>query len=86
MRGYQQHMPRDRIRLTNSHFESADELELPSLAAARKSAVTTATTIVAESIAEGEPTSAVEVQIFKDDELVSRQVVSLSVAEIATGE
>lgn len=79
-------MPQYRIRMINSHFESADELEFSSLDAARKSGVATATSIVSESIADGDPTSAVEVQIFENDELVSRQVITLSVAEFILGE
>lgn len=79
-------MPLYRIRMINSHFESADEVDFSSLEAARKSGVAAATTIVSESIAEGVQTSAVEVQIFDGDALVSRQVVTLSVAEFTTGE
>ena len=79
-------MPRYRIRLNNSHFESAEEVEFSSLDAARKSGVATATDIVSESVAHGNSTSAVEVQIFADEELVSRQVITLSVAEFTTGE
>ncbi|HZU50650.1 MAG TPA: hypothetical protein VE968_02110 [Sphingomicrobium sp.] len=73
-----------RICLINSHFKSADEAQYTSLDAARSAAIVTATNIVSESISEGEPTSAVEIQIFADDELVSRQVVTLSVAEFTT--
>lgn len=74
-----------RIRLINSHFESADDVNYESLAAARKAAIVGATSIVTESIGEGERTSAVEVQIFAEEELVSRQVVTLSVSEFTTG-
>lgn len=83
---YQDVMPLYRIRMINSHFESADEVDFSSLEAARKSGVLAATSIVSESIAEGDQTSAVEVQIFDGDALVSRQVVTLSVAEFTTGE
>jgi hypothetical protein len=79
-------MPRYRIRMINSQFESADEVDYPSLEAARKAAIGTATTIAGESIAQGEPASAVEIQIFDDGRLVSRQVVTLSVAEFTLGQ
>jgi hypothetical protein len=79
-------MPRYRIQMINSQFESADEVDYPSLEAARKAAIATATTIAGESIAEGEPASAVEIQIFDDGRLASRQVVTLSVAEFTVGE
>jgi hypothetical protein len=79
-------MPLFRIRMINSTFESADEVEFSSLDKARRSAITAATSIVSESIAEGEVASAVEVQIFEEERLVSRQVVTLSVAEFTTGE
>jgi len=78
-------MPRFRIRMINSTFESNDEAEFSSLERARKTAVTAATNMVSESIVEGERASAVEVQIFEGDRLVSRQVVALSVAEFTTG-
>ena len=83
---YQDVMPLYRIRMINSHFESTDEVDFSSIDAARKSGVLAATSIVSESIAEGDQTSAVEVQIFDGDALVSRQVVTLSVAEFTTGE
>jgi hypothetical protein len=79
-------MPRFSIRMINSTFVSTDEGEFSSLDSARLSAVTAATNIVSESIAEGELASAVEVQIFEDERLVSRQVVTLSVAEFTTGQ
>lgn len=63
-----------------------DQAEFSSLEAARHPAITTATNIVSEAMAEGEVTSAIEVQIFEDHRLVSRQVVTLSVAEFTTGE
>lgn len=78
-------MPHFRIRMINSTFESADEADFSSLERARKAAITAATNMVSELIVEGERASAVEVQIFEDDRLVSRQVVTLSVAEFTTG-
>jgi hypothetical protein len=79
-------MARYRIRTINSEFESADEGEFDSLEAAKKSAIITASEIVGEAIAEGHPTSAVELQIFEGDQLVARQVVALSVTDLTTGE
>lgn len=78
-------MPRYRILLINSEFESDDEVDLQSLEAARKWSVLTAAKVVCESIAEGEIASAAEVQIYEGEELVSRQVVTLSVAELTAG-
>lgn len=68
--------------MINSDFDSADDVELQSVEAARKSAVLTATKVVCEAIAEGEVASAAEVQIYEGEALVSRQVVTLSVAEL----
>ena len=79
-------MPLYRIRMINSHFESVDEVDFGSIDAARQAAITAATSVVSESIAEGERTSAVEVQIFNDERLVSRQVITLSVSDFTTGE
>ena len=56
-------MPRYRIRLINSEFDSADESDFPSLEAARKSAVHTATKVVSEAVADG------EYLVAADDEL-----------------
>jgi len=78
-------MPAYRIRLINSEFDSAEEADFPSLQAARKSAVHTASKVVAEAIAEGDPTSAVEVRICELDKMVSRQVVTLSVVDLTPG-
>lgn len=78
-------MPRYRIRLINSEFDSADESDFPSLEAARKSAVHTATKVVSEAVADGENASAVEVHICEEEHMVSRQVVTLSVVDLTAG-
>jgi hypothetical protein len=78
-------MPSYRIRLINSEFDSTDETDFPSLEAVRRSAVDTASKVVAEAIAEGEDTSAVEVQICEGSQMVSRQVVTLSVVDLTPG-
>lgn len=78
-------MPSYRIRLINSEFESADEADYPSLEAARRSAIVGATQIVSDSVASGEASVAVEIQIYADDELVARTVVSLNVADLIDG-
>jgi hypothetical protein len=83
---YHWRMPRFSIHMINSEFESTDDVDYPSLESARKAAIASATSIVAESIGQGEPTSAVEVQIFENDQMVSRQVVTLSVSQFTTGE
>jgi hypothetical protein len=83
---YQRAMPRYRIRMINSQFDSAEDVDFPSLDAARKSGVATATSILGESIAEGEQTSAVELQIFEGEQLMSRQVIMLSVSELIISE
>ncbi|MGE5562550.1 MAG: DUF6894 family protein [Bacillota bacterium] len=79
-------MPRYRIRMTNSEFESVDEADYPSLEAARRAAVATASRVVAEAIASGAPNSSVEVQIDEDGEMVARNVVTLSVSDLSGGE
>ncbi|HEY7005762.1 MAG TPA: hypothetical protein VH392_04690 [Sphingomicrobium sp.] len=78
-------MPRYRIRLINSEFESVGETDYPSLDAARKAAIATATKVVAESSAEEAPSVAVEVQIHEGETLVARHVVSLSVSDLSGG-
>ena len=79
-------MPRFRIRMTNSEFESVDETDFPSLEAARRGAVATASKVAAEAIAAGAPNSAVEIQIDQDGRMVARNVVTLSVADLTGGE
>lgn len=79
-------MPLYRIHLVNSEFESIEECDHPSLEHARTCAIGAATAIVAESIAHGELTTAVELQIHCDESMVARHVVTLSVAHLMIGE
>jgi hypothetical protein len=79
-------MPKYRIRMINSEFESIDDADYPSLQAARMAAIVTATTVATESIAAGAPTAAVELQIHVENELVMREVVTISVADLSGGE
>ena len=79
-------MPRYRIQMTNSEFESVDEGDYPSLEAARRGAIATAGKVAAESIAAGAATAAVEVQIDQDCEMVARHVVTLSVSDLSGGQ
>lgn len=78
-------MPRYRIRLINSEFESVEEADYPSLTAARSAALGTATKVVAESIGDDGPNVAVEVQVHEGDKLVARHVVTLSVSDLSGG-
>jgi hypothetical protein len=75
-------MPLYRIKMTNSEFESAEEGEYPSVAAATKMAISAATRVVAENIANGEQTSAVEVCVEEGDRVVAHHVVNLSVSQL----
>jgi len=79
-------MPVFRIHLTNSEFESFDESEYPSLDAARKTAIATATRIAAESPLEVECSIAIQVEIHDHLTLVARHVVTLSVADLSGAE
>jgi hypothetical protein len=78
-------MSRFRIHMINAEFESTDEAEFVSLESARKAAIVTATRIAGESIANGEHSAAVEVQIREGDHLTVRQVVTLSVSDLIAG-
>ena len=75
-------MPRYRIRMINSQFESCDEAEYASLDAVREVAINTAAKVAAESVADGEHTAAIELEIHEDVTLVARHVVTLSVADL----
>jgi hypothetical protein len=79
-------MPRYRIRMINSEFESFDEADYPSLDAARQMAISTATRIAAESLLDGVTTTAIEVEIHEQLAMVARHVVTLSVADLSGGE
>lgn len=82
--GFQYHgsMPRYRIQMINSDFETSDEGHYPSLETARMASIAAAAKIASESIAEGEATSAVQIGIFEGETLVSRDVVNLSVSKL----
>jgi hypothetical protein len=79
-------MPRYRIRMINSEFESFEEADYPSLDAARQMAISTATRIAAESLLDGVTTTAIEVEIHEQLAMVARHVVTLSVADLSGGE
>jgi len=75
-------VPRFRIHLINSEFESFDESDYPSLDAARQMAIKTATRIAADTIVEGITTTAVAVEIHEGEEMLTRQVVTISVSDL----
>jgi hypothetical protein len=79
-------MPRYRIRMINSEFESFEEADYPSLDAARQMAISAATRIAAESLLDGVTTTAIEVEIHEQLAMVARHVVTLSVADLSGGE
>ena len=79
-------MPCYRIRLINSEFESADEVDYPSIETARHSAIIGATQVLSDSVAKGQASVAVEIQIYEDDELTARTIVSLNVADLIDGD
>jgi hypothetical protein len=70
--------------MINSDFKSCDDSEFASLDAARRASIATAAKVASESVAAGEMSAAVEVQIFESGQMVVRQVVTLSVAELTT--
>jgi len=79
-------MPLYQIRLINSEFESVEECNYPSLDDARAFAIRAAAAIVADSIVQGEPATAVELQVHCDGSMVARHVVTLSVSHLVIGE
>ena len=79
-------MPQYRIRLINSKFQSSDEADYPSLESARSAAIIGAARVITESVAEGELSVAVEVQIYEGEQLVLRNVVSMNVADLSGGD
>ena len=79
-------MPRYRIRMINSEFESFEESDYPSLQAVRQAAISTASRVAAESVADGAPNAAVELQIREGEEMVARHVVTLSVSDLSGAE
>jgi hypothetical protein len=76
-------MPRYRIRMINSEFESLEEGDYPSLEAARRMAIATAARVACESIAAGETAASVEIEIHDGDAFAARNVVTLSVADLS---
>lgn len=78
-------MPRYRIRLINSEFQSADEDDYPSIESALRSAIIGATRVASDAVAEGETSVAIEIQIHQGEQLVARNVVSLNIADLSGG-
>jgi hypothetical protein len=78
-------MPRYRISLTNSEFESSDEANYPSIQAATKAAIAGGSQVVSDSIAKGALASSVEMEIEEEGRVVARKVVTLSVADLSGG-
>lgn len=79
-------MPSYHVHLINAEFASSEEREYPSLEAARKIAVASAMRIASESVADGHPSSAVEIRIEENGRTVSHQVVNLSVSQLLVGD
>lgn len=79
-------MPRYRIHMINSEFQSVEEAEYPSLDEARRSAIATAVRVAAEATLDGERNVAVEVQIHEADVLMARNVVMVGVSDLSGGE
>jgi hypothetical protein len=75
-------MPRFRIEMINAEFQSREEGEYPSLEAATKAAVTSATRVASDSIINGEDTAAVEVRVVEGGKVVAHRVVNLSVSQL----
>lgn len=75
-----------RIHMINSEFESREDSEFPSLEAAVRAAIVSATRVASEAIAEGSETSAVEIRIEKDEHVVAHHVVNLSVSQMLNDE
>jgi hypothetical protein len=69
-----------RVRLINAEFESSDEAEYASAEEALRSAIAGATRIAGDSVAKGELSSAVEIQVYDGTELVDRHIVTVSLA------
>lgn len=75
-------MPQFRIHIVNSMFESSEDGEFPSLDAALRVALNAGVKIAGETIAAGHETSAIEIRIEDDEEIVARRVLSFSVADL----
>jgi uncharacterized protein YcnI len=75
-------MPHYRIRMINADFESCAEAEYSSAEAAAKAAITAATQVAAEAIADGKTTTAIELRIEEGDRVIAHHVVNLSVSKL----
>jgi hypothetical protein len=75
-------MPRYRIHMINSEFESCEEGEYSSIEAAKQSAIASGVRVATEAVARGEATAAVEIRIEEDGEIVLHHVVNLSVSKL----
>ena len=79
-------MPRYRVHLINSEFESCDEGEYPSADAAMAAGIGAAVEVAGEAIGRGELTSAVEIRVEQGDGTIQRRVLAFSVSHLAIGE
>ena len=79
-------MPRYRVHMINSDFESSENGDYPSLEAAFKAGIAAASRVATEAIAAGHDNSSVEIRVEQADHIVGRRILTFSVSELLTGE
>ena len=75
-------MPRYRIHMINSEFESFDDCDYESVDAALGAQIRAAAAVAAEAVIKGEANAAIEIQVEEGGRVVGRRVLSISVADL----
>ena len=79
-------MPRYRIHMINSEFQSSQEDDFPSVEHALRTGVLAAANIASEQVAMGEANAAIEIRVEKDDQVLAPRIVTFSISDLAIGE
>ena len=75
-------MPRFRIRVINTDFDSSNEIDLPSTDRVRAEALKGALQIGVNEVCDGTPFFGAEVRIESGDEILERLVVAVGVSPL----
>lgn len=79
-------MPRYRIHLINSEFQSFQDDDFPSVEHALRTGVLAGANIASEQVSSGKANAAIEIRVEEKDRVVARRIVSFSISDLAIGE
>lgn len=79
-------MPRFRIHMINSEFQSFEDGEYESVEAALNANVSAAAAVATEAVIGGEANTAIEIHVELNGKVVGRRVLSMSVSNLISDE